>query len=193
MSVENQRVIIIRNPGVEKDFIQVEKKDLQAASRMLTPAQLIIYIDLCGNTDGFPKEFSPAYFKNNYGISKDTAQKAFHVLEEKGFITKEDGKFYFNRQPKINEEKNDTYMEKSYTYMEKPYTYMEKPDRVYEKTIYPIGKNSREIDKKDNIDKIDKIDFRESLRSSQEPQVIEVVGAQEPIKRRKEKLEAFRF
>ena len=183
MSVENQRVIIIRNPGVEKDFIQVEKKDLQAASRMLTPAQLIIYIDLCGNTDGFPKEFSPAYFKNNYGISKDTAQKAFHVLEEKGFITKEDGKFYFNRQPKIIEEKNDTYMEK-------PYTYMEKPDRVSEKTIYPIWKNNREIDKKDNIDKID---FRESLRSSQEPQVIEVVGAQEPIKRKKEKLEAFRF
>ena len=76
------------------------------------------------------------------------------------------------------------------TYMEKPYTYMEKPYRVYEKTIYPIWKNSREID---NIDNIDKIDFRESLRSSQEPQVIEVVGAQEPIKRKKEKLEAFRF
>ena len=183
MSVENQRVIIIRNPGVEKDFIQVEKKDLQAASRMLTPAQLIIYIDLCGNTDGFPNEFSPAYFKNNYGISKDTAQKAFHVLEEKGFITKEDGKFYFNRQPKIIEEKNDTYMEKSYTYMEKP-------DRVYEKTIYPIWKNCREID---NINNIDNKDFRESLRSSQEPQVIEVEGAQEPIKRKKEKLEEFRF
>ena len=67
---------------------------------------------------------------------------------------------------------------------------MEKPDRVYENSIYPIWKNLREKDKKDNIDKID---FRESLRSSQEPQVIEVVGAQEPIKRKKEKLEAFRF
>lgn len=33
----------------------------------------------------------------------------------------------------------------------------------------------------------------ESLRSSQEPQIIEVVGAQEPIKRKKEKLEVFRF
>ena len=183
MSVENQRVIIIRNPGVEKDFIQVEKKDLQAASRMLTPAQLIIYIDLCGNTDGFHKEFSPAYFKNNYGISKDTAQKAFHVLEEKGFITKEDGKFYFNRQPKIIEEKNDTYMEKSYTYMEKP-------DRVSENTIYPIGKNNREIDKKD---KIDNIDINESFHSSLSIITAEVEMTQEPIKRKKEKAEMFRF
>ena len=45
-------------------------------------------------------------------------------------------------------------------------------------------KDKRKDNKKDN---------GESLCSSQEPQVIEMVGAQEPIKRRKEKLEAFRF
>lgn len=100
MAVENQRRIIIRNPGVEANFIQVSKDNLQLASRLLTPAQLILYIDLCGNQDLYVKDFSPAYYKEHYGISKDTAQKGFHALEEKGFITLEDGKYYFNQVPK---------------------------------------------------------------------------------------------
>lgn len=100
MAVENQRRIIIRHPRDEINFIQVSKENLQAASRMLTPAQLILYIDLCGNADGYVKDYSPAYYVKNYGISKDTAQKGWHALEEKGFITEEDGKYYFNPAPK---------------------------------------------------------------------------------------------
>ena len=182
MSVENQRSIIIHNPGVEKNFIQISKADLQAASRILTPAQLIVYIDLCGNEEGFLKDYSPAYFKKNYGISKDTVQKTFHILEDKGFIVKKEGKFHFYRQPQKIEEENNTYMEK-------PYTYMEKPDRVYENSIYPIRKNLREID---NIEK-DNIDINESLHSSLSVITTEVEITQEPIKRKKEKAKMFNF
>ena len=99
MAVENQRTIIIRHPREDINFIQVSKANLQLASRLLTPAQLILYIDLCGNADGYPKDYSPAYYKEHYGISKDTAQKGWHALEEKGFITLEDGKYYFNQTP----------------------------------------------------------------------------------------------
>ena len=82
MAVENQRRIIIRHPRDEINFIQVSKENLQLASRTLTPAQTIIYMDLCGNADGYVKDYSPAYYKTYYGISKDTSQKAFHELEK---------------------------------------------------------------------------------------------------------------
>lgn len=99
MAVENQRRIIIRHPREDINFIQVSKENLQLASRLLTPAQLILYIDLCGNADGYVKDYSPAYYKEYYGISKKTAQDGWHALEEKGFITLEDGKYYFNQAP----------------------------------------------------------------------------------------------
>ncbi len=69
----------------------------------MTPAEMLVFIDLCGNKDGYKKEFSPAYYKEYYGIGKDTARKAFDSMKAHGYIQEEiviDGnekhtKYYF--------------------------------------------------------------------------------------------------
>lgn len=63
----------------------------------MTGKELIVYLDLCGNKDGYKIEFSPAYYSEYYGISKDTARGAFSKMEREGYITTENGKYYFNR------------------------------------------------------------------------------------------------
>lgn len=101
MAVANQRTVIIRSPSkLEKQFIGVYKDDLQAASKDLTGKELIVYLDLCGNKDGYKVEYSPAYFHEYYGISKDTARSAFDKLLSLGYITNEKNTYYFNRTRK---------------------------------------------------------------------------------------------
>ena len=99
MSVPNQYSIIINTPPVKENFIQIEKETLYIASKLLKPKHLIVYLDLCGNQNGYRVEFSPAYYKNNYGMCKDTARGAFQEMIEKGFIRKLDGKYNFYRTP----------------------------------------------------------------------------------------------
>lgn len=98
---ENQRTIITHTKMKENEtnFIQVRKEDLKQLAHLklnnnnrLTYLQILIYIDLCGNADGYHKEFSPAYYQNQYNISKSSAQDAFKALESAGLITKDETK-----------------------------------------------------------------------------------------------------
>lgn len=92
----NQREILINVPKPSKDFIAIDRVYLQQASQHLTPAQTIIYLDLAGNKNGYIKDFSPAYYQNNYGISIKTAQRAFQELLEQGYLEQsaENANFY---------------------------------------------------------------------------------------------------
>ena len=96
----NQRLVTIRTPKMAKDFIQIERSNLENAVNDLSPLQAIVYIDLCGNRDGYTLEFSPAYYEAHYGMSKDTARGAFTRLYELGYITLENGRYFFNRVKK---------------------------------------------------------------------------------------------
>lgn len=99
MSVPNQYVIKINTPPVSKNFIQIEKSYLQIASKLLKPKHIIVYLDLCGNQDGYRVDFSPAYYEYNYGMCKDTARSAFKELIEKRFIVLIEGVYNFYRLP----------------------------------------------------------------------------------------------
>ena len=95
---ENQRTIITHTKmdKNEKDFIQVRKEDLKQLAHLkvnnnrLTYLQLLIYIDICGNADGYKKDFSPQYYQNQYGISKSSAQDAFKALESAGILIQDE-------------------------------------------------------------------------------------------------------
>lgn len=51
---------------------------------------MLIYIDICGNADGYKKDFSPQYYQNQYGISKSSAQDAFKALESAGILIQDE-------------------------------------------------------------------------------------------------------
>ena len=94
----NLKTVIIKAPDkAEKEFVWIEKEDLYKASKFLTPAQLLVYIDMCGNKDGWKYDFYPAHFVKHYNISKETARSAFKALEAAGYITEKDGNYYFTR------------------------------------------------------------------------------------------------
>lgn len=82
----------------ETNFIQVRKEDLKQLAHLkinnnrLTYLQILIYIDLCGNADGYNKEFSPSYYQKQYNISKSSAQDAFKALESAGLIIQDQNK-----------------------------------------------------------------------------------------------------
>ena len=97
----NQRVVQICTKKVTKDFIQVAKEDIKAACLDLTPAQTLVWLIFAGNAEGYNFVFSPTAIEKEYGISKQTAQNAFKVLIEKGYLepTKASTHFRFHLKP----------------------------------------------------------------------------------------------
>ena len=45
---------------------------------------------LLGNKENYELDYSPAYFEKHLGISKDTSQKAFRTLVDRGYLRKQE-------------------------------------------------------------------------------------------------------
>ena len=86
------------NPN--QDFVEVHKETcdknniyaminisaMQLAMKDLTPAQFEVWMYFAKNQAGYQFAVSPAAALNEFGIKKDTFQKAKQVLKDKGYL-----------------------------------------------------------------------------------------------------------
>lgn len=86
------------NPN--QDFVEVQKETcdeshiyakiniaaMQLAMKDLTPAQFEVWMYFAKNQAGYQFAVSPAAALNEFGIKKDTFQKAKQVLKDKGYL-----------------------------------------------------------------------------------------------------------
>ena len=94
----NQRMV---QPTVSENKGQliypVTKEKLQVAIQVLTPTQVLIWLDLLGNKKDQLIAFSPAYYSEFYGFNESTVRAAFDNMKKEGFIVAAKGttnKFY---------------------------------------------------------------------------------------------------
>ena len=82
----NQRVYKTVRP-IKKNvqLIMVAKEDMQVAYRLLTPNELVVWLDCVSNKEGHAWAYSPQDFHERYGMSVSGARQAFGSLETKGF------------------------------------------------------------------------------------------------------------
>ena len=59
---------------------------MQLAAKDLTPAQFQVWLYFAKNQAGYTFAVSPAAALNEFGIKKDTFQKAKAILKEKGYL-----------------------------------------------------------------------------------------------------------
>ena len=59
---------------------------MQKAVKDLTPAQFQVWLYFAKNQSGYTFAVSPSAALNEFGIKKDTFQKAKQVLKQKGYL-----------------------------------------------------------------------------------------------------------
>lgn len=104
----NQRVYrtLSRNmPGEQR--VQVDKKYIYAAYRILRPMELMVWLDLISNMADYTWTYSSQDMSNKYGMSVSGAKQAFSGLIAKGFATHVSGNAYeiqsFTMKPEYDE------------------------------------------------------------------------------------------
>lgn len=88
----NQRVYRVRTnnvPGEQR--VQIDKKYIYAAYQILTPMELMIWLDISSNMKDYTWSFSPQHFNDTYGMSLSGARQAFNGLIKKGFAIQVNG------------------------------------------------------------------------------------------------------
>ena len=94
----NQRVVVIHRCEIQNDERFIPEGDvvvINALRRMngRNAGGFLLWSALRMNQDGFELAMSDAYLQR-YGIGRNTYLPAFHLLEEKGFIVREDKNRY---------------------------------------------------------------------------------------------------
>lgn len=87
-TVANQDVVEVQKEKCDKDNIYavININAMQLAMKDLTPAQFQVWLYFAKNQAGYTFAVSPAAALNEFGIKKDTFQKAKQALKEKGYL-----------------------------------------------------------------------------------------------------------
>lgn len=87
-TVANQDIVQINKEPCDKDHIyaMINIEALQLAMKDLTPVQFQVWLYFAKNQAGYTFAVSPAAALNEFGIKKDSFQKAKAVLKEKGYL-----------------------------------------------------------------------------------------------------------
>ena len=183
-TVPNQKVVKINKEECNKThlYAAINLAAIEAAAQDLEAGAFKLWIFFAKNQNDYTFALSSKEVKDCFGMGIKQYNTAIEKLIEKGYLVAEEGsnQYIFNEMPVITKGNNDS--EKNHVITKGNNDVMIKGNNaLLQKDIRNITYNTYYTTD------------GESLHSSQEPQVIEVVGAQEPIKRRKEKLEAFRF
>ena len=164
-------------------FLKVDKN---LFNKGLNPTQILIIAQIeefMRNTGDC--HITDAQFAEMFGMSEKTISREIKKLCEMGLIQKKTKNIQHGKQ------RNLTLTTDNLSIVKSNETSTTDNLSFAEETICPLRNRQNDLIKEKEKDK--EKDNIESPCSSQEPQVIEVAGAQEPIKRRKEKIEAFRF
>ena len=88
VTVANQDVVEVQKEPCDKNHIyaMINIEASQLAMKDLTPAQFQVWYYFAKNQAGYEFAVSPAAALNEFGIKKDTFQKAKVVLKEKGYL-----------------------------------------------------------------------------------------------------------
>lgn len=84
----NQKVVEVNKEKCNKDnlYATINIKALQLAMKDLTPVQFQVWLYYAKNQAGYTFAVSPADALNEFGIKKDSFQKANQTLQEKGYL-----------------------------------------------------------------------------------------------------------
>ena len=87
-TVPNQDIVEIQKEKCDKDniYAMININAMQLAMKDLTPAQFQVWLYFAKNQAGYTFAASPAAALNEFGIKKDTFQKAKAILKEKGYL-----------------------------------------------------------------------------------------------------------
>lgn len=93
-TVANQEVVIVNKEPTDKNNIYacININAIALAMKDLTPAQFQVWLYFAKNQAGYTFAVSPAAALNEFGIKKDTFQKAKQVLKEKGYLINDTSK-----------------------------------------------------------------------------------------------------
>lgn len=88
-TVPNQNIVEVRKEPTDKQnlYACINLGAMQLAMKDLTPAQFQVWLYFAKNQAGYQFAVSPAAALNEFGIKKDTFQKAVLVLKEKRYLT----------------------------------------------------------------------------------------------------------
>ena len=99
VTVANQNIVEVKKETCDKNHIyaMINIEAMQLAMKDLTPAQFQVWLYYAKNQAGYTFAVSPAAALNEFGIKKDTFQKANQVLREKGYLVNDatKGKNYY--------------------------------------------------------------------------------------------------
>ncbi len=98
-TVPNQDMAEVHKEPCDKNHIyaMINIEAMQLAMKDLTPVQFQVWMYFAKNQAGYTFAVSPAAALNEFGIKKDSFQKAKAVLKEKGYLVANPakGKNYF--------------------------------------------------------------------------------------------------
>lgn len=104
-TVANQDVVEVKKEPCNKDniYAMINIEAMQLAMKDLTPVQFQVWLYFAKNQAGYQFAVSPAAALNEFGIKKDSFQKAKVVLKEKGYLVENPAKgknhFIFYEKP----------------------------------------------------------------------------------------------
>lgn len=84
----NQDIVEVHKEPCDKDHIYmvINQEAVRLAMKDLTPAQFQVWLYFAKNQAGYQFAVSPAAALDEFGIKKDTFQKAKQVLKDKGYL-----------------------------------------------------------------------------------------------------------
>ena len=90
----NQNIVKIVKEKCDKDnlYAMINIEAMQLAMKDLTPTQFQVWLYYAKNQSGYTFAVSPASALNEFGIKKDTFQKANQVLKQKGYLVQDTDK-----------------------------------------------------------------------------------------------------
>lgn len=98
-TVANQNIVEVHKEPCNKDnlYATINLNAMQLAMKDLTPVQFQVWLYFAKNQAGYVFAVSPAAALNEFGIKKDSFQKAVVVLKEKKYLVPNPakGKNYF--------------------------------------------------------------------------------------------------
>lgn len=88
VSVPNQDIVEVQKEKCDKNniYATINIHAMQLAMKDLTPAYFKVWLYFAKNQAGYEFAVSPAAALDEFGISKDTFQKAKRAFKDKGYL-----------------------------------------------------------------------------------------------------------
>ena len=89
---KNQKLVVVKKPAYDGNFIQIGKDEWQYAARNLKPTTMLLYMYLAGNKNDYYLALSHTAIEDAIGMSKNTYHRAVAELIEKNYLVQTNGK-----------------------------------------------------------------------------------------------------